>query len=297
MATRRTVKSLDEATPPTGEERKRMEAEADAADATFAKKAAEKKATPKKAGPTDAEKADKEKAAAAAKVEKDKAAAKAKAEKEALQAKGEKQLVPVAKEITARLDSAAKNEQKADDMRLSAAQFLAQAEVICKETGVQFKAWAEKNVPQSYETVRKLLAVGKAPDPVLALADMRAANAKANAKSRANKKETTKPSVPSETGPARPSPNKSNTDWTRAEETMLALPDTGKASLAEAAASKVGLRVVPEQQFKNWTAADKLEPVARAKAAFRDLTAKGKQEFLNWACAELGGSFKSDFGE
>lgn len=93
-----------------------------------------------------------------------------------------------AKEINARLERAKVSEDKANDLRLSAAQILADAKKTCDKAKVNFKKWCEKHIDQSYETSRKLLAVGQSKKPALALADMRAGEAKRAKKSRDKKK-------------------------------------------------------------------------------------------------------------
>lgn len=125
----------------------------------------------------------------AAKKAKAEAAKAAKEAKEKATAEATKTLAPIAKEINTRLEKAAKMEKDADDHRLAAALRLKDAEEQCKAAGLHFKKWSEEHVKgQSFETVRKLLAVGKADEPMLALQDMRAANAAANRKLREKQK-------------------------------------------------------------------------------------------------------------
>ena len=94
----------------------------------------------------------------------------------------------IAKEINARLEKAAQIIGKADDHRLSAALKLEEARQKCKAERVNFKKWCETNVKHAYETVRKLVRVGGAPDPKLALEDLRGGVKKAMKKTRAKKR-------------------------------------------------------------------------------------------------------------
>jgi hypothetical protein len=103
---------------------------------------------------------------------------------DAVKTKATHDLEGAAKEINVRLQKANEIEGKADDHRLAAAIKLAEAEKLCIAAGMKFKDWAEKNITQSWETSRKLLAVGKAPEPTLALQDLRGRNKEANRKLR-----------------------------------------------------------------------------------------------------------------
>ena len=99
---------------------------------------------------------------------------------------------PQIKEITTRLDKALFAEDKADDMRLSAAHIMATVEAQFTENKpkMKFRVWCETNdictdaKGRSWENLRKLLTVGKSDDPVAALEDMRSANAAANKRAR-----------------------------------------------------------------------------------------------------------------
>lgn len=87
-------------------------------------------------------------------------------------------LKPIAKEINVRFTKAAKLDRDADDHRLAAALKLAEAKAKCEADKLNFKKWAEENVSQGYETVRKLVVIGAADDPQAALEDMRDGNKK-----------------------------------------------------------------------------------------------------------------------
>jgi hypothetical protein len=107
------------------------------------------------------------------------------AEKAAKVTEAQRKLEPIAKEINVRFEKIAKLEGDANDHRLSAALQMARAEQIAQAAGLKFKDWAADNIKtQSWETVRKLLYVGKADEPAKALADLRAGTKKAQAKHR-----------------------------------------------------------------------------------------------------------------
>ena len=112
------------------------------------------------------------------------------AEKAAEVTKANLKLSPLAKEVNVRFEKIAKLEGDANDHRLAAALRLAEAEKIAVAAGIKFRDWAVENIKeQSWETVRKLVYVGKSEDPKLALTDQRKANAKRNQEHRAKKKE------------------------------------------------------------------------------------------------------------
>lgn len=174
-------------------------------------KPAPKKAEPKgdKAAPKKVEKTKAEleaeaaaKKAAAAKAEAEKLAKQAEKDAEKAKKEGEAErfkkvteaaLEKDAKEINIRFEKAEQMAGKADDMRLAAAIMLADAKERCREAKISFQEWAEKNIKQSYETVRKLIPIGVAENKEegtgkLLLADMRNKNAETNRKHRAEAK-------------------------------------------------------------------------------------------------------------
>lgn len=110
----------------------------------------------------------------------------------------EKQLEGIAHKINSRLERAAAQENKADDHRLAAAIHLEEARQACKGTPIKFRAWVDKNVSQSYETVKTLVRIGAADDPKLALEDLRKGTAKANRESRARAKVSRETPAPAE---------------------------------------------------------------------------------------------------
>lgn len=107
-----------------------------------------------------------------------------------------KELAPIAKEINVKIELAAKMDSKAGDYRLSAALMLEEARKKCEAAKIHFKKWATENIPYSYENVRKLVAVGAAPEPAKALEDLRLKNAEANKRHRDAKKAEEPPAKP-----------------------------------------------------------------------------------------------------
>lgn len=108
-----------------------------------------------------------------------------------------------AADINASFDAAAKSDNKAQDHRLSAALKLAEVKNTMIAAGKKpsdFQAWVEKNVKQSWETVRKLAVIGASGDRDQAmklLTATREKNKDANKKSRASKKAEKADAAPS----------------------------------------------------------------------------------------------------
>lgn len=89
-------------------------------------------------------------------------------------------LAALAHEINVRFDLATRNEKQANDNRLAAALRLAEAKAECDRIKLNFRKWAEASVPQSYETVRRMVYIGQSSDPEAALAEFRSRNALRN---------------------------------------------------------------------------------------------------------------------
>lgn len=87
--------------------------------------------------------------------------------------KAQKLLDPLAKEINVRLEKAEKMDGQANDHRLAASLRLGDAKIRCEELNVNFKKWVGSNIKWSYETARKLAAIGQAQNPAAALEDLR----------------------------------------------------------------------------------------------------------------------------
>jgi hypothetical protein len=197
----------------------------------------------------------------------------------------EKKLTPIANEINVRFEKVAKLDGQADDHRLAAALRLSEAKSICAASGVRFKEWAAANIKeQSWETVRKLASVGGAPNPQIALEDMRGKNREANRQLREKKK--TRELANKVFGPA--------------EALLAAKPDEAlKATRAFAADNGMELlskTEVKELKQKAKSAEMKTEEpltLEGLKTAFGALSAKDKMEFVHWSAGEVGGRFVS----
>ncbi|HZX69788.1 MAG TPA: hypothetical protein VFE77_03135 [Rhodanobacter sp.] len=210
-------------------------------------------------------KAAKEKAAKEAAKEKAKAAKGSASEVKAKeQAAEEERLKPIAKEINVRLEKAAKLEDDADDHRLAAAIQLEVAATRCKEAGIKFATWAAENLSQSYETIRKLVAVGKSPNPALALADMRGKNKEANKTLRDKRKAEVEELKAANEGAG----------YTNSNEDDDAV-DLGGARSQKNAVILVGIEAL--------------------KAAFQELKASDKMAFTQWCATEVGAKLEIGF--
>jgi hypothetical protein len=177
-------------------------------------------------------------------------------------------LDPLANEINVRFAKAAKLESDADDHRLAASIQLASAKAKCAEHGLKFKDWAEKNITeQSYENVRKLVAVGSSENPRLALADLREKNALANAAHREKKKVPTTREVIGGTEEGGAKAYEDNT----AEDFGFKQPKPAKPAM--------------------------LHGVEALKAAFGLLKATDKMLFAHWAAEEVGGELHTTFDD
>ena len=200
----------------------------------------------------------------------------------------DKKLAPITNEINVRFEKIEKLDGQADDHRLAAALRIEEARKICVASGIKFQEWAEKNLKQSYETVRKLAAIGKAPNPQLALEDMRNKNRKANQEHRQKKK--TKELTQKVFGSAA-----EVLDQVKPEEALKAVKKF---------AANTGLVVVSETEHKELKQAAKSaelkkdEPLTLEglKTAFAALSGRDKMTFVNHACALVGGKFVSVLG-
>ena len=249
------------------------------AKAAEKKKADEKKATAKLKAAREKE-ASKAKAAKAKEAEKKKAAkekvvaakAQADAEQQAAQAAVLKTLKPIAKEIDSRLTKAVKYQEQANDHRLSASLHLAASKKAVEEVGLKFSDWAEAHIAdQSWQTIRKLAAVGASDNPAEALAEMREKNKAANKKLRDQ----------SVTTPARGSTAPASTPVDTALNAIDKMDEGTRKRLIQSVAGNEGLKVVE-------AGADAAETVVvgsvdTAKAAFLALPRKDRADFVAWA--------------
>lgn len=197
----------------------------------------------------------------------------------------EKKLAPIGNEINVRFEKIAKLDGQADDHRLAAALRLEEAKQFCGAHGVKFRAWVEANIKsQSWETVRKLAAVGGAPNPQLALEDMRKKNAAANKQHREKKK--IKEVERKVFGPA---------------EALLAVKPEEAMRAVRAFASDAGLEVLSKTDVKELKQKAKSAEIVKdqpltidaLKTAFNALPARDKMDFVRFAAAEVGGKFVS----
>lgn len=159
-------------------------------------------------------------------------------------------LKPIAKEINYRLGKAEKSDDDAWDHRLAVVLRLKDAEETCKKGKVKFKDWADENINQKPETIRKMLAIGKANNPERALQEARERNALANRRLRARKKiEAEK--VAKQTGQPKPkNDTPPETPVARVEKALHAMGDEPAANLIQSKASDYGLAVVTVAEAK-----------------------------------------------
>lgn len=194
-----------------------------------------------------------------------------------------RKLAPIAKEIDARLTKANKMEDDAYDHRLAAALQLDKAKKECATSKINFKQWCETNITvQSYETIRKLVAVGGSADPAGALEDMRGRNKKANKKLR-DKQKTEKAAA----GKKAPS----ETPATRILHGFDNIKDEEGANLIAAQAPKYGLAVASVEDVKaarEMLERSKASPVAQILAIFARATPAEKMEIVKMLVAEVG---------
>ena len=234
-----------------------------------------RKTTAKK-GAGAAKKNDKTKAMLAKKRAKDKEA-KAKAKNLVEETK---KLAPLAKEINVRLEKATGMEDKAYDHRLAAALQLQKAKEQCAVAKVPFKTWCEENVDQSYESVRKLAAVGAADDPKKALEDLRGKNKEANKKLRDDKKAKAKKKASK--GKSDDTPEEVDENHTPHEAIGLAIEAMDEEDAIAALkdyADGFEMSVVSRDN----TVTEEMEDL------FGDLEKDEQIDFLRWAAEELGG--------
>lgn len=208
------------------------------AQAELKAKRAVKKAAPKKPAKAEGKpaKAEPSKAIAVQPTKAEAKAAKVKAQTEF----EKKTLAPIAKEVNVRLEKADRAEKDADDHRLAAALRLADAEKVCAEAGIKFKAWASEHITKSFETVRKLVYVGRSDNPQQALEDMRGRNAEANRELRERQKADREALQIEDKTPSKVSPK----DPEKLFEDFCALRTGDKMAFVSRVANEVGLKVI-----------------------------------------------------
>ena len=197
-------------------------------------------------------------------------------------------LAPLAKEINHRLEQAATIEGKADDHRLTAALRLAEAKSKCEKAKINFKKWCLANIKdQSFETIRKLTAVGQSKNPQLAIEDMRGKNRNANKKHRARTKAAATLSAPEKD---------KTTPVERARITLTALEDKGAIEVMKSHAKGLGFAVVPQKDADELAAARRVQKAVEAdghgiealKKVFKGLKPSEQMAFVSWSAAEIG---------
>jgi hypothetical protein len=206
-------------------------------------------------------------------------------------------LKPIAKEINVRFIKAAKLDGQADDHRLAAAMKLAEAKAKCEADKMNFKKWAEENVSQGYETVRKLVAVGAADNPQAALEDLRGKNKDANKKLRDKQ---AKVSRDTKEGARDAAPTVAPlTPFGRAEAALEALEDTVRVNVLGSAAGDVGMVMIAEKAHNDLKAEAKKakakQTLAAIKAAFDKLKASDKMDLLEYVADAVGATVDIPF--
>lgn len=265
-----------------------VEATAKAKEAAKVAAAAMKEAEALKAkAKRDEEKLKKQKAAEKARELKKAAAEGA---KKAKHTQAYKELTPIGREINVRFEKAAKLESDADDHRLAASLKLADAEKICETNSIPFKTWAAENVTQGWETVRKLVVIGRAgPDeaPKL-LEDMRNKNSEANKAARERKKAERVAATAAGTAPVGV-----GTKPAAVSEALTTLKPEAALAVVTAHAKDLGMAVVSDtdakalEQFKKLPA-DKKGGLAGAKAVFDALKPADRLKLAEYAAEVLG---------
>jgi len=194
-----------------------------------------------------------------------------------------RELKPLVKKINTHFALAKKNDAKADDNRLAAALHLDDAKQRCEADGLNFKKWAMENIEdQAWETVRKLVAVGGAANPALALADMRAGNktdakksrqkAKAKARGHAATVETLRQTTPLE----------------RIDQAFEAISDKATLEIIKSRAKKEGMAEVSATDAKIIKSKQNGDGLMMAKNAFDALGASDKRKLAEYAAGMLG---------
>ena len=207
------------------------------------------------------------------------------------------ELAPIAHEINARLEKAAKMDDKAFDHRLAAALKMEEARATCKRLKITFKKWIEENVKLSYTEVLRLAKAGGSDDPRAALEDLRASGAARQKKHREGQAAAPRDAtLPSDEPPAMPPQSL----FSHAFDAAAALSDEQEIELVKTRAHEHGMAVLPEKQLKELReGASKIAEVEAGtlnldymKEAFYRLKASEKLDFAKFAAAEIGGELK-----
>ena len=187
-------------------------------------------------------------------------------------------LKKVANEANAMIDRAERGEKHAFDLRLSAALLLTSARATCKEAGLKFEGWCEKNVTISYKEVKRLTLVGASDDPKLALEDMRAKTAARGRRHREKARETRATTGPGRVTHATPALPPAS-PYVAAIDAVATLPEADQVKAVREVASRVGLSVAAKGETVSYPAtvqavmvALKRMTVAERRQVLRKLT-------------------------
>lgn len=193
-------------------------------------------------------------------------------------------LKSVAKEVNAMLDKAAKSDDRAFDLRLSAACHLAKARETCKTDGLKFQEWCEANVQTSYKEVKRLALVGAADDPKLALEDLRAKTLARVRKSRENARATAAPtSAGRVTSATTAGQQPALSAYTDTLGRVAALTDKERVKIATEVAQGEGLSVVTQAVAKKALTAKEVDiTLAAVKIDVKRLAAVERRKLLRW---------------
>tara|TARA_R100000781_G_scaffold80483_2_gene49673 strand:- start:1742 stop:2551 length:810 start_codon:yes stop_codon:yes gene_type:complete len=213
----------------------------------------------------------------------------AKKAREAEIAAANKKLNPLAKDINVRLGKADSKMADANDMRLSAALQLAEAEKVAKQAKIPFKTWVTDNITgRSYETARRLLVVGRLGDTDearLQLGDLRSGEAARKRTSRQKKK------AEKEAAEKRASFNEKNPVDAVAR-SLGSLDESDQRSVIDTTARKQGMVLVAKDDARGLSKVKSVleseGTLEAAKNAFDSLTAKDKMALLRYASEITG---------
>ena len=201
------------------------------------------------------------------------------------QAQAIKVLAPIAKEINVRLEKASKLQADADDHRLAAALHLAKARDACDKVKMNFKKWCEASISLSYESARKLVAVGAAKDPKAALADWRERDRRNMQVSRDKRKAI---SAPSRGSQGRAGEGRAVT-FEDAITVLKTGNKIGRESAAESIAATFGAVVVPKETAVRVRALS-FDPASALFAEFQSLSGEiERKRFVEKCAASLKG--------
>lgn len=177
----------------------------------------------------------------------------------------------IARETNSVLERVATNEQKADNLRVTAAVKLAEARVMCEENKIPFKKWCEENITQGYTEATRLAKIGASDDPKQALADLRAKKRTAMKEHRAKR------------AAGEPTKKIAGAPKTIAETALAQMPTKARTKLLESQAKEAGLVMVSKADAPPAGAKD----LDKATFAFEALSGQDKVKFMQWLVGEM----------